>query len=112
MWLLLLSCDLVLRGSYPHDQSFKTLVYDRIHMGTKSVRLDEEVYERIAAHKRDDETFSEAIGRLTSDYSLLAFAGGASAAETDRHRELLAEADAKASEDRHERLQRLGVDTE
>ncbi|MFC7043264.1 antitoxin VapB family protein [Halonotius sp. GCM10025705] len=81
-------------------------------MGTKSVRLDEEVYERIAAHKRDDETFSEAIDRLTSDYSLLAFAGGSSAEAADRHRELLAEADAKVSEDRRERLQQLGVDTE
>jgi len=80
-------------------------------MGTKSVRLDEEVYERIAAHKRDDETFSETIGRLNSDYSLLAFAGGASADEVDRHRDLLAEADAKASDDRRERLQRL-ADTE
>ena len=69
-------------------------------MGTKSVRLDEEVYERIAAHKRDDETFSEVIDRLTSDYSLLAFSGGDSAAEADRHRELLAEADATAREDR------------
>jgi len=81
-------------------------------MGTKSVRLDEEVYERIAAHKRDDETFSEVIDRLTSDYSLLAFAGGSSAEDADRHRELLAAADATAREDRRERLQRLGVDTE
>ena len=81
-------------------------------MGTKSVRLDEEVYERIAAHKRDDETFSEVIGRLTSDYSLLEFAGGYAAEEADRHRKLLAKADANASEDRRERLQRLGVDTE
>ncbi|RJX51482.1 DUF7557 family protein [Halonotius pteroides] len=71
-------------------------------MGTKSVRLDEEVYKRIAAHKRDDETFSEAIDRLTSDYSLLAFTGGGSASEADRHRDLLAEADAKASENRRE----------
>lgn len=81
-------------------------------MGTKSVRLDEEVYERIAAHKREDETFSEAIGRLTSDYSLLEFAGGYSAEEAERHRELLAEAEAAANEDRRERLQRLGIDTE
>ena len=81
-------------------------------MGTKSVRLDEEVYERIAAHKRDDETFSEAIGRLTSDYSLLAFAGGSSGEEADQHRELLAEADETARENRRERLQRLGVDSE
>ena len=52
------------------------------------------------------------IDRLTSDYSLLAFEGGASAETADRHRELLAEADATAREDRRERLQRLGVDTE
>ena len=81
-------------------------------MGTKSVRLDDEVYERIAAHKRDDETFSEAISRLTNEYSLLEFAGGYSAEDADRHRELLAEAEAEAGEDRRERLQRLGVDTE
>lgn len=78
-------------------------------MGTKSVRLDEAVYERIAAHKRDDETFSEAISRLTSDYSLVAFAGGGSAEAADRHRDLLAEADATAREDRA-RVQRAGRD--
>ena len=81
-------------------------------MGTKSVRLDEEVYERIAAHKRDDETFSEAIGRLTSEYSLLEFAGGYSAAAADRHRELLEEAAVAADDDRREWLRRLGVETE
>jgi len=81
-------------------------------MGTKSVRLDEEVYERIAAHKRDDETFSEAIGRLTSDYSLLEFAGGYSAEAADRHRELLDEAAAAADDDRRERLRQLGIDSD
>jgi predicted CopG family antitoxin len=40
-------------------------------MGTKSVRLDEEVYERVKAHKRDDETFSDAVARLMRDVSLL-----------------------------------------
>jgi len=40
-------------------------------MGTKSVRLDEDVYERVKAHKRSDETFSEAVARLLRDVSLL-----------------------------------------
>lgn len=40
-------------------------------MGTKSVRLDEDVYERVKAHKRDGETFSEAVARLMRDVSLL-----------------------------------------
>ena len=81
-------------------------------MGTKSVRLDEEVYERIAAHKRDDETFSEAINRLTSEYSLLEFAGSYSATEADRHRKLLDEAAAESDDNRRERLRRLGIDIE
>jgi len=44
-------------------------------MSTKSVRLDEDVYERIAARKRDGETFSEAIERLTGEYTLVDYAG-------------------------------------
>lgn len=40
-------------------------------MGTKSVRLDEDVYERVEAHKRDDETFSDTVARLMGDVSLL-----------------------------------------
>ena len=43
-------------------------------MGTKNVRLDEDVYERIKSQKREDETFSEAIDRLTGEYTLLDFA--------------------------------------
>lgn len=52
-------------------RKLKSFVYERIHMGTKSVRLDEDVYERVKAHKRDDETFSEAVARLLQDVSLL-----------------------------------------
>lgn len=43
----------------------------RIRMGAKSVRLNEDIYERVKAHKRDDETFSEAVERLLRDVSLL-----------------------------------------
>lgn len=75
-------------------------------MGTKSIRLDEDVYERIKAHKREDETFSEAIDRLTSDYSLLDFAGGYSEEDAARHRELLDESEAQAIAERRERLER------
>lgn len=34
------------------------------------VRLDEDVYAKIKARKRGDETFSDAIDRLTSNWSL------------------------------------------
>lgn len=39
-------------------------------MGTKQVRLDEDVYAKIADKKRDDESFSDAIDRLTDDWTL------------------------------------------
>lgn len=81
-------------------------------MGTKSIRLDEDVYERIKAHKQEAETFSEAIDRLTSDYSLLDFAGGYSDEEADRHRELVEHSEKKATEDRDEMLQRMNMSSE
>jgi predicted CopG family antitoxin len=43
-------------------------------MGTKTVRLEEDVYERIKSRKREGETFSEVVDRLTNDYTLLDFA--------------------------------------
>lgn len=52
-------------------ESLKPLVHRRIHMGTKSVRLDDDVYERVKAHKREDETFSDTVARLIEDVSLL-----------------------------------------
>lgn len=47
-------------------------------MGTKTIRLDDEIYERIREEKREDETFSEAIERLIGEVSLLELAGGLS----------------------------------
>lgn len=44
-------------------------------MGTRSVRLDESVYERVMAHKQEDETVSEAIDRLIGESSLLELYG-------------------------------------
>lgn len=45
-----------------------------MHM-SKSIRLSEEAYERLAAHKREDETFSEVVLRLAGERSLLELAG-------------------------------------
>jgi|JXWS01.1.fsa_nt_gb predicted CopG family antitoxin len=56
-------------------------------MGTKSVRLDEDVYERVKAHKQDDETFSEAVARLMRDVSLLDLVDDGEAYAAERARE-------------------------
>lgn len=52
-----------------------------VYVGTKTIRLDDEIYERIRAEKRENETFSEAIERLIGDVSLLELAGGLSESE-------------------------------
>jgi len=70
--------------------------YDCMHM-SKSIRLSEEAYERLAAHKRDDETFSDVVLRLAGERSLLDIAGILDDREADALR--------KAVEERRERRQ-------
>lgn len=47
-------------------------------MGTKTVRLDDELYERIRAENKDTESYSETIERLIGNVSLLDLAGNLS----------------------------------
>lgn len=72
-------------------------------MGTKNVRLDEDVYERIRDRKRPDETFSEAIDRLTGDPSLLGLSGVLDDEEAAEVREAIKKKDG-ASRERLDRL--------
>ena len=81
-------------------------------MATKSVRIDEDLYRRIEAHKRDDETFSEAIGRLTDGWSLLDLADTLDAAEADAHCEAIESSEAAGSEAVEELLERQGIEVE
>jgi predicted CopG family antitoxin len=76
------------------------------------VRLDDDVYERIKSQKRDDETFSEAIDRLTSEWTLLDFAEGDPVVDAETHRAALDAAEQQGIEDARERLRRMGVDKE
>lgn len=65
-------------------------------MATKSVRLDEDVYERVKSEKRPNETFSEAIDRLTDGASLLDLVGILSDEDAAAFRTAIAESDADA----------------
>jgi len=65
-----------------------------MHM-SKSIRLSDEAYERLAAHKREDETFSEVVLRLAGERSLLELAGILSDEEAEALRD--------AVDDRRER---------
>ena len=55
-------------------------------MGTKTIQLDEEVYERIESAQRDDETVSETISRLLGTTSLHELVGTLSDDDADEMR--------------------------
>jgi predicted CopG family antitoxin len=58
-------------------------------MGTKTIRLDENVDELLRARKRDDETFSEAVERLVGSPSLRELAGILSDEEAEEFRRVI-----------------------
>jgi predicted CopG family antitoxin len=64
----------------------------------KSIRLSDEAYERLAAHKREDETFSEVVLRLAGERSLLELAGILTDKQADAVVEAIEERRARRSE--------------
>jgi predicted CopG family antitoxin len=78
-----------------------------MHM-SKSVRLSEEAYERLAAHKREDETFSDVVLRLAGERSLLDLAGVLSDEEADALRDAVAERRERRQRGLEERAEELG----
>lgn len=58
---------------------------------SETVRLSEAAYERLAARKRDGETFSEVVVRLTDDRSLQELGGVLGDEEADAVRDAVAE---------------------
>ena len=77
-----------------------------MHM-SKSIRLSDEAYERLAAHKADDETFSEVVLRLAGERSLLDLAGILDDEEADAVREAVAERRERRSGDLEATTDRL-----
>jgi predicted CopG family antitoxin len=71
-----------------------------MHM-SKSIRLSEDAYERLAAHKREGETFSDVVLRLAGERSLLEIAGVLS----DEQAETVRDAVAEHRERRHDELE-------
>jgi predicted CopG family antitoxin len=67
-------------------------------MGTKQVRLDEDVYAKIADEKRPDETFSEVIDRLIDEWSLSEFDMGLSTSEHEQLQDAIDAVEKKTAE--------------
>ena len=75
---------------------------------SKSIRLSEDAYERLAAHKREDETFSDVVLRLAGERSLMELAGILSDEEADAMREAVGERRARRSEELENVADELG----
>jgi len=69
-----------------------------MHM-SKSIRLSEDAYERLAAHKREDETFSDVVLRLAGERSLLELGGILSDDEADAMRDAVEERRTRREDD-------------
>ena len=69
-----------------------------MHM-SKSIRLSEDAYERLAAHKREDETFSDVVLRLAGERSLMEIAGILTDDEADAMREAVEERRARRDDE-------------
>jgi predicted CopG family antitoxin len=73
-----------------------------VYMGTKTISLDDEAYERLKAHKREGESFSTVVKRLAGERSWREVAG-IWEGETDDLEETIAEG-RERSRERRERL--------
>ena len=74
-------------------------MYTLYTMGSTTIRLSEDVYERLRTLKREDETFSEAVDRLLRGGSLVDLAGFWSPDTVEEVRTVLADADDDAVAD-------------
>jgi len=66
---------------------------------SKSICLSEAAYDRLAAHKREDETFSEVVLRLAGERSLTELAGVLDDEQTEDVRAAIEERRERRSDD-------------
>lgn len=74
---------------------------------TKTIGLSDDAYERLATLKRDDESFSDVVRRLTGTPLLRRLAGTMDEETAEHYREAIDDARARQDEERRRRVDRM-----
>ena len=82
------------------------------HGAQKQVRLDEDMYARIVDEKRPNETFSEAVGRLITAWSLTEFDLGLNEDNTEQLADAVEDIEATNIENLDDTLDELNATPE
>ncbi|MFP4175149.1 MAG: antitoxin VapB family protein [Halobacteriales archaeon] len=80
-------------------------------MGTKTVSLSDDAYERLAAEKREGESFSDVVRRLTQGVDLKEFHGVLSDETADEIEESIERSRRRNEERRADRKNRIWNDS-
>ena len=76
-------------------------------MGTKTISLAEDAYEKLKRHKREDESFSDVVRRLTGDVTLSTYYGCLDEETADDLAEAIQTRRSRRSETHRERVDEL-----
>ncbi|MFU8869849.1 antitoxin VapB family protein [Natronococcus sp.] len=76
-------------------------------MGTKTISLADDAYERLKAEKKEGESFSDVVRRLTDGVTLEEYYGTLSGDTADELEEIVTDRRAERTEDRRARVERI-----
>lgn len=76
-------------------------------MGTKTISLADDAYERLRAEKRENESFSDVVRRLTEGVSLEEYYGALSEETADELETIVSRRREERTSERRDRVERI-----
>ncbi|WP_408958910.1 antitoxin VapB family protein [Natrinema sp. 74] len=81
-------------------------------MGTKTISLADDAYERLRAEKRENESFSDVVRRLTDGAALEEYYGALSNETADELEEIVSRRRTERTDEHRERVKRIADELE